>query len=323
VGVIALGTDATEHELADGARYQHISVLQPLKQMFMPDIRNLRYALRPSSSNEGNAIAAIVVAIRMIATACGTLRYARRITLVTKGTGPNEAKHDELKKIAEKIKADNIELTILSVAFDDRGSRERPHEDVLRKLAEVCEGVYKPVAEAIEQLGIPRMKTTRPATSYRGLLTLEHAGGYGSAICIGVKRYPKVMPSKPPTASKFLVRRDVTPGESSAQSAAPMSGGTVIDVDGSLTAVKQARIYHVDDPEAPSGKREVPIEELAKGYEYGTTAVPISESDMNVVRLESKASLDIIGFVESRKVGSWPGFCGAGLADRTCSTNST
>jgi ATP-dependent DNA helicase 2 subunit 2 len=73
-----------------------------------------------------------------------------------------------------------------------------------------------------------------------------------------------------------------------------------------LTSVKNARTYQVIDEEAPGGKRDVDREELAKGYEYGRTAVRISESDENVTKLETKAALEIIGFVPMAKVGTFP-----------------
>ena len=43
-------------------------------------------------------------------------------------------------------------------------------------------------------------------------------------------------------------------------------------------------------------------EELAKGYEYGRTAVHISETDQNITILETFAALDLVGFVQSDQV---------------------
>jgi ATP-dependent DNA helicase 2 subunit 2 len=278
----------------------------------MPDLRHLSDVLRPGRSDDGDAISAIVVAIQMIASTCKKLKYIRRIILVTNGIGIIEADEKDLAEITKKIKADNIELTILGVDFDDaefgvkeeeKDSNKEHNELLLRQFAEDCGGVCGTMAEAIEQLGIPRMKATRPVTSYKGLLTLGDPEKYDSAMCIDIERYPKVMVAKPPTASKFVVRGDMAPGESSTQSSATvMNGQNGMDFDDTLASVKQARTYQIDDPDAPGGKRDVPMEELAKGYEYGRTAVPISESDMNVVKLESKASLDIVGFVDARQV---------------------
>src|ERR1700761_6652766 len=42
LGVIGLGTDETVNELGDDESYQHISVLQPISQILMPDLRRLQ-----------------------------------------------------------------------------------------------------------------------------------------------------------------------------------------------------------------------------------------------------------------------------------------
>lgn len=312
--MIGLRTAATENDLAGEEGYQNISVLQPLKQTLMPDIRNLRDTLQPSSTDNGDAVSAIVVAIQMIEAHCKKLKYIKRVNLVTNGIGIIEAENEELKQIAEKIKSENIELTVLGVDFDDTefGFKEENkdptkghNENVLHDLVAACDGVSGTMAEAIAQLGVPRMKPVRHVASFKGLLTLGDAAKYDSAMNINVERYPKVMVAKPPTASKFVVRGDLAPGESTQSSATLMNGqGGHMDIDDSLAAVKQARTYQVDDPDAPGGKRDVAMEDLAKGYEYGRTAVPISESDMNVVKLETQASLEIVGFVDAQQVRS-------------------
>lgn len=69
-----------------------------------------------------------------------------------------------------------------------------------------------------------------------------------------------------------------------------------------FTGVKQARSYKVKDPDAPGGKRDVEFDALAKGYQYGRTAVPISESEHNITKLESQKSFTILGFIDSSKV---------------------
>lgn len=70
-----------------------------------------------------------------------------------------------------------------------------------------------------------------------------------------------------------------------------------------FAAVKQARTYKVGDQKAPGGKRDVEFESLAKGYEYGRTAVHISESEHNITKLETTKEFTILGFIEQKKVG--------------------
>ncbi len=73
-----------------------------------------------------------------------------------------------------------------------------------------------------------------------------------------------------------------------------------------LAAVKNERKYVVkavgDYPNAVDGKMTVGRDELARGYEYGRTAVPISEADENVTKLETFSEFTIIGFIPYDKV---------------------
>lgn len=69
-----------------------------------------------------------------------------------------------------------------------------------------------------------------------------------------------------------------------------------------FAGVKTAREYEVKDLSIPRGKKKVEREDLAKGFQYGRSAVPVSESDENVTKLETTKSFSIIGFVPIDKV---------------------
>lgn len=69
-----------------------------------------------------------------------------------------------------------------------------------------------------------------------------------------------------------------------------------------LTNVRNLRTYQITDENAPGGKVDVEREDLAKGYEYGRTAVHISETDENITTLETYAAMDLIGFIQNDKV---------------------
>lgn len=121
-------------------------------------------------------------------------------------------------------------------------------------------------------------------------------------MCIDVERYPRTMIAKAPTASSFALKSDMTQDVTMGGTSDAVATGDSASADGGLTAVHQARMYEVKDEDAPGGKRDVNREDLAKGYEYGRTAVYISESDLNVTKLETKAGLDIVGFVPTDSV---------------------
>lgn len=171
-------------------------------------------------------------------------------------------------------------------------------------MTEDCKGVFGTLQQAVDELGIPRMKLTRPVNSYKGQLTLGDPEKYSTACCIDVERFPRTMIRRPLTASRFVQRLDNAPEPSSVQSSAtvlPDADNVKSEVSeaatNNLSAVRGSRIYQINDENAPGGKREVDRDELAKGYEYGRTAVHISESDENVTKLETKAGLELIGFI--------------------------
>ena len=173
------------------------------------------------------------------------------------------------------------------------------NEEVLKGFVENCNGNFGTLAEAIDQLNIPRLKQTRPIPSFRGQLTLGDAAKYDATLTIDVERYPCTMLAKPPTASSFVVRTDLGAAGPSDQPSNGIMGEDHPMSD--LAAVRHQRGYQIDDPDESGIKKNVEMEELEKGYEYGRTAVHIAESDMNVVKLETEPSLELIGFLREEE----------------------
>lgn len=151
-------------------------------------------------------------------------------------------------------------------------------------------GTFGTIAEAIDELDIPVVKLPRPYKSYEGTLTLGDPEGGQAAVVIGVERYYKTHKATPISASTVVFKTET--GESE----------TMDGVE--FGAVKQARTYKVNDPGAPGGKKDVEFESLAKGYEYGRTAVHISESEHNITKLETTKDFSILGFLEQENVSS-------------------
>ncbi|KAL1585057.1 hypothetical protein WHR41_06185 [Cladosporium halotolerans] len=304
-GVVALRSDDTKNELEGDEAYQHISILQEISQIQMAELRRLRDELVISETDAGDAVSALIIAIQMIVRQCKQLKYIRRIVLVTDAKMHMETA--DLSQIAKKINDDSIELVVLGVDFDDAeyGVKEEDkdpvkanNEAILKQLCEDCNGVYGTLTQAVDELKIPRTKDTKPVPSYKGSLSLGNAEAYDTAITINIERYPKTMVAAAPSASQFVVRNDLeatqtmetTEGDEGAASS-----------NNGLAAVHTARTYQVDDENAPGGKKDIDRDELAKGYEYGRTAVHISESDRNITTYETTQSLDVIGFVDAHK----------------------
>ncbi|OJJ03536.1 hypothetical protein ASPVEDRAFT_737011 [Aspergillus versicolor CBS 583.65] len=307
LGVIGLKTDGTSNELQDESHFSHISVFSEIKQFLMPDIRQLAEQIKPSNGDKGDAISALILAIQMIITHCKKLKWKRRIVLITNGMGRMNS--ENLGDIVSKVKEDNIELVVLGPDFDDpeygtkeeeKNSRKVENEALLRTISEQCDGVFGTLEQAVSEMEIPRVKAVRPIASFKGFLQLGNPEEYDTAVRIPVERYPRTMVAKPPSASHFVLRSDLA-----AEQEGPESATAVPDTqpeDGSaLTSVRNLRTYQVSDESAPGGKIDIERDDLAKGYEYGRTAVHISETDENITTLETTAALELVGFIQNER----------------------
>lgn len=115
VGVVGFRTDQTDHQL-DPEEYPNIWVMRSLETIKMHHLQELQRDIRPSHTDGGDAISAIVVAIDMIEKATtlktGKLgKYKRKIVLLTDGQG--QIDNDGLDDIAQRIKDIEIDLSVV------------------------------------------------------------------------------------------------------------------------------------------------------------------------------------------------------------------
>ncbi|POR33208.1 ATP-dependent DNA helicase II subunit 2 [Tolypocladium paradoxum] len=275
VGIVGLRTDETSNKLQEDDGYENISVLQELGQMTMSSLRSLQSSIKPSRTVSGDAISAIVVAVDLIDTFTKKLKWIRKIVLITDGQGELDA--DDLGDIAKKMNDSNIQLTVLGVDFDDpeygykeedKSSTKAANETTLKDLVNKCQGgVIASIAEAIDELDTPRVKSVKPYKTYDGALTLGDPETFPAAMNINVERYFKTHLARPLGATTVVVKSEQAGGTQSTQT---LDDDEMEGIE--FSAVKQARAYKVNDPDAPGGKRDVEFESLAKGYEYGRTA---------------------------------------------------
>ncbi|OQD77574.1 hypothetical protein PENDEC_c002G05822 [Penicillium decumbens] len=303
IGVVALRSDDTSNELENDPSFSNIAVIQNIGQVLMPDIRKLRDCIKPSHTNKGDAISSIVIAIQMISAYCKKLKYKRKIVLITNGTGTMNS--EGIDEIQRKIRDDGIDFAVIGVDFDDpefgvkeedKDSLKAQNEALLSKFAQDSDGVYGTLEEAIAELDIPRIKVTKSMPSFKGFLQLGDASKYETAFRIPVERYFRTYVAKPPSASSFVLRSGTQGQEDDAPAASQTPGEGE-----ALTAVRTSRTYQITDESAPGGKVDVERDDLAKGYEYGRTAVHISQTDENITNLETFAGLELIGFIQSDK----------------------
>lgn len=297
VGVVGFRTDKTRNHMQEEEGYEHINLIQSIQNMEMQQLKQLSSQLVPSQTDSGDALSAVILGVDMLMKHCRNLKFIKNLYLITNATGLLDA--DDIEQTAAQIKQKDIQLTVLGIDFDDpefgfkeenKSYQKQENETALKRLVDLSGGVFGTMQEAIEGLARPHLKTTKPIPSYKGQLRLGDPTAYDTAITIDIERYPKVMIRRPPTASSYVLK-DGAPSQQ-----APRTDGD------NLAMVRNAYIYSITDSEAPSGKRDVPREELAKGYEYGRTAVHISESDETITKLDTEQSYEVLGFFPQENV---------------------
>lgn len=168
-------------------------------------------------------------------------------------------------------------------------------------------GTFATAAEVIQSLSNPEIKKTRPYKTFDGRLCLGDPENYPeTALFIDVQRYFKTHKATPPSASSYVTRGPNANGGPSNQSSHTLDGDVEMAEAPDLSAVRTTRTYQINDATDPRGKRDVDREELSKGYEYGRTAVPVSEIEENVTKYETIQSFSIIGFIPNDKVRRFP-----------------
>lgn len=121
VGVIGLRTDETNNKYAEdrgNEGYDNISVLKELGPVSLPVIKGLRTKLKPSETNSGDAMSAIVLASEIVNEFTSNkkgepLKFKREVYLITDGMGGID--EDDIEEIASRLNDIGIKLTVMQV----------------------------------------------------------------------------------------------------------------------------------------------------------------------------------------------------------------
>lgn len=223
-----------------------------------------------------------------------------RLTRHSSGVNFDDAEYGLKEEDKPKLKvswAHHLEKKDMCWLFFGVTNNEKAqNEKLLSALVGKCEnGVFGTLAEALDELQKPSIKPYRPYKTYEGPLTLGDPGKYESALSVDIERYFLTKIARPPPASTVVFRPDSADATQSTHTLGEMEGVEVGNAD--FSAVRSTRVYTVDDPTRLDGKREVEFESLEKGYEYGRTAVYISESDHNITQIETAKGFSIVGFI--------------------------
>lgn len=123
-----------------------------------------------------------------------------------------------------------------------------------------------------------------------------------TAMSIDVKRITKTKIAPRPPASDFVTRPVV---EGGVQSSNSHQDTEMTDAPaGGMVRVRNNIGYEINDASGAGGKRDIERDELAKGYRYGSTIVPMEAANEATTQFETTQSFSIIGFIPWDKVSS-------------------
>lgn len=119
VGVLGVRTDRTHNNYADDENnkgYDNITVLQELGPVSLPQIKALRNRMKPSETENGDAMSAIILAGEMVhdytlGKTGKPLLFKREVYLITDGMGAIDS--DDVDAIAGRLDEIGIKLFIM------------------------------------------------------------------------------------------------------------------------------------------------------------------------------------------------------------------
>ncbi|CAG8576643.1 10731_t:CDS:2 [Acaulospora colombiana] len=210
--LVVYGTDETNNYLNDeSGDYEHISVLYSIEQPKLPILRTVNNEL-PHGKHEADVLDVLNLALGMINMHCRTLKYTKKIYLLTNGESP--VNQSDYEALVEQINSSNVELNVLGVDFDDeelgffednKSSTKKNNEEFLRKFVSDCQqGTIFSMEEALRQLSKPYIRPVRPTPIYRGTLTLgDFEKNPQSSLMFNIEMYNRTTKAKPLQAKKY------------------------------------------------------------------------------------------------------------------------
>ena len=272
VGIILLGTEGTENELAENyGGYDHISILQEL-DVPSPDTLLLASALEASTVT-GDILDAIVVAIQSIEAKIGKKKYKKRLFIITDGNCTANSP-DQLQDIIDQINVQDVRVNVIAIGFGEEKSQNLTRqqsltEEILTRLVTAVQGVIYPSNTAMQIYKQFRKRMVYPVAKYKGPLNLGL--GFSIDVCVYGKTKEEPLPSlkKHSTVVEYAV--------DSKEALVKMSREAALEDDPTSTVV---------DPE-----------DIIKAYYYGKSVVPVSHDDEELLKYPCRKCMKVLGYL--------------------------
>ncbi|XP_068705465.1 X-ray repair cross-complementing protein 5-like [Montipora foliosa] len=298
-GLILFGTEETSNRLNDKeGGYENISVVRHLA---LPDLEMLRFV--HSQITPGNVetdfIDAIVVGMDLLREESKG-KFERKIYMFSDVGSPFG--NDQLEAIIEGLKSLEIQLTLIGPDMygdgsaddnddddDDDANVRRPStsvshrkektpqqiagENCMRQMLEAVDGETYSFCHVLPMLSYFQTRSIKQTTVFRGPLEI------GTQLKINVYGYNRVREEKLASWKKLSAISQTSPNPDTME-------------------VQMQRSYHLNDDD----DTEVEKENVAQGYRYGKTLVPLTKIDKDSMKLPTERCLSVVCFTPSENV---------------------
>ncbi|KAL9961622.1 hypothetical protein ACROYT_G030604 [Oculina patagonica] len=293
--LILFGTEGTSNHLNDNDEgYENITVARNLG---LPDLELLRFVheqITPGNV-ETDFIDAIVVGMDLLR-AQTKGKCEKKIYLFSDLNSPFG--NDQLEAITDGLKSMEIHLTLIGPDLHDDANEDGSNdmdesgpstsaadyrkertpqqvagENCMRQLLEALDGETYSFSHVLPMLSFFQTRSVKQVTVFRGPLEI------GSQLKINVYGYNRVKEEKLASWKKLSAVSQMSPNPESME-------------------VQMQRSHHLNDED----DTEVDKENVAQGYRYGKTLVPLTKIDKDSMKLPTERCLSVLCFTSNENV---------------------
>ena len=298
IGIILMGREGEEAEninIHSQLDFPNIEMLEQLNTIEAED-----------DADNGDIFLCLDFAIDEFIEKYGKKKFAKKIFLITDGEAVSKFSKNKIEELAERINEHEVKVNIICVGFNeelDKDDEDEPKEkeekekdkieneeednksnesenqkktkELLKILQSNTDNVKLFTATTANDIYHQfKKKKINPVAKFRGPFIIS------PNLSLDVMVYSKTSPSTIPSLKRYSKVAEFS------------------DEPGTCE-VQNERIYYVnDDPD----KKAVEKELITKAYYYGSSLVPISQTDEIRLKNEEPKCLKVIGFTDSFRV---------------------
>ncbi|KAG5437562.1 hypothetical protein PCANB_000990 [Pneumocystis canis] len=304
VGIVGFKTDETNNDMGDDEFYRNISVLCPIQQITIKQIKELKKLLIPSHTDIGDAISAVIIGIDLLSKYCRHLKYIKNLILITNGL--SHMNFSDLEKIAYQIKYMSINFSIFGIDFDShsygykedfKSSIKMNNEKNLLNFAKICNGTFNSMIEVMNSLDEYDFKKVHPVSLFNGTLTIGDSQNYLDIIEIMVQRYPRTRLAKVVSAHKYNVIEESSKSTNNNEQSIKINTNSDGEKSEHFSEVSIIKSYKIEED---GSQKEISKDDVESGYIFGKTIIPTNVIDKEAIKYKTDIELTILGFIRNK-----------------------